>query len=190
MYCARPSRRSPWPRRDGRGARELKTAWHDGTRELVFEPLEFLERLRAMPPPDPKEDPLPQEVCPGTYPGGVTPPASSYYPLHYPRAILTGSSSPSQPATSFPARLPLSFTRPALEVLLVWRRSRYRPRPSASRRLAVRVLVHPKEPFGESASVGVGSGLRHRRGAVQSALFGTRATSSSSLESNSLRTGE
>jgi hypothetical protein len=24
---------------------ELKTAWHDGTRELLFEPLEFLERL-------------------------------------------------------------------------------------------------------------------------------------------------
>jgi hypothetical protein len=48
MYCARPSRRSPWPGRDGRGTRELKTAWHDGTRELVFEPLEFLERLRAM----------------------------------------------------------------------------------------------------------------------------------------------
>jgi hypothetical protein len=29
---------------------ELKTAWHDGTRELVFEPLEFLERLAAMTP--------------------------------------------------------------------------------------------------------------------------------------------
>jgi hypothetical protein len=85
----------------------------------VFEPLEFLERLPAMtPPPDPKEDPLPQEVCHGTYPRGVTPPASSYYPLHYPRAILTGSSRPSQPATSYPARLPLSFTRPALEVLI------------------------------------------------------------------------
>jgi hypothetical protein len=25
-------------------------AWHDGTRELVFEPLEFLERLAAMAP--------------------------------------------------------------------------------------------------------------------------------------------
>ncbi len=33
-------------RSDGRVALELKTAWHDGTRELVFEPLEFLE----MPP--------------------------------------------------------------------------------------------------------------------------------------------
>jgi hypothetical protein len=31
-------------------ALELKTAWHDGTRELVFEPLEFLERLAAMTP--------------------------------------------------------------------------------------------------------------------------------------------
>ena len=29
---------------------ELKTAWHDGMRELVFEPLEFLERLAAMTP--------------------------------------------------------------------------------------------------------------------------------------------
>ena len=37
-------------RRDGRGALELKPAWHDGTRELVFEPLELLERLAAMTP--------------------------------------------------------------------------------------------------------------------------------------------
>ena len=37
-------------RRDGRIALELKRAWHDGTRELVFEPLEFLERLAAMTP--------------------------------------------------------------------------------------------------------------------------------------------
>ena len=37
-------------RNDGRVALELKTAWHDGTRELVFEPLEFLERLAAMTP--------------------------------------------------------------------------------------------------------------------------------------------
>jgi len=37
-------------RRDGRVAIELKTAWHDGTRELVFEPLEFLERLAATTP--------------------------------------------------------------------------------------------------------------------------------------------
>src|SRR5206468_5320228 len=37
-------------RRDGRVALELKTAWHDGTRELVFEPLELLERLAAMTP--------------------------------------------------------------------------------------------------------------------------------------------
>jgi Putative transposase len=37
-------------RGDGRGALELKRAWHDGTRELVFEPLEFLERLAAMTP--------------------------------------------------------------------------------------------------------------------------------------------
>ena len=37
-------------RRDGRVALELKTPWHDGTRELVFDPLEFLERLAAMTP--------------------------------------------------------------------------------------------------------------------------------------------
>ena len=37
-------------RSDGRIALELKTAWHDGTRDLVFEPLELLERLAAMTP--------------------------------------------------------------------------------------------------------------------------------------------
>jgi hypothetical protein len=37
-------------RSDGRIALELKTAWQDGTRELVFEPLELLERLAAMTP--------------------------------------------------------------------------------------------------------------------------------------------
>jgi len=37
-------------RSDGRVSLELKRAWHDGTRELVFEPLEFLERLAAMTP--------------------------------------------------------------------------------------------------------------------------------------------
>ncbi len=37
-------------RADGRIALELKRVWHDGTRELVFEPLEFLERLAAMTP--------------------------------------------------------------------------------------------------------------------------------------------
>jgi Putative transposase len=37
-------------RGDGRIVLELKRAWHDGTRELVFEPLEFLERLAAMTP--------------------------------------------------------------------------------------------------------------------------------------------
>jgi hypothetical protein len=37
-------------RSDGRVALELKTAWHDGTRERVFDPLEFLERLAAMTP--------------------------------------------------------------------------------------------------------------------------------------------
>jgi hypothetical protein len=37
-------------RGDGRIALELKRAWHDGTRELGFEPLEFLERLAAMTP--------------------------------------------------------------------------------------------------------------------------------------------
>jgi hypothetical protein len=35
---------------DGRVGLELKRAWHDGTRELVFAPLEFLERLAAMTP--------------------------------------------------------------------------------------------------------------------------------------------
>jgi len=48
--------RPPFPqerlrlRSDGRIALELKRAWRDGTRELVFEPLEFLERLAAMTP--------------------------------------------------------------------------------------------------------------------------------------------
>jgi hypothetical protein len=37
-------------RSDGRVALELKMAWRDGTRELVFEPLEFLERLAAITP--------------------------------------------------------------------------------------------------------------------------------------------
>jgi len=37
-------------RSDGRIALELKTEWHDGTRELVFEPSELLERLAAMTP--------------------------------------------------------------------------------------------------------------------------------------------
>src|SRR5258705_10680204 len=37
-------------------------------------------------------------------------------------------------------------------------------------RLAVRILVHPKEPFGELVGVGVGSGLRHRRRAVENEI--------------------
>jgi len=37
-------------RGDGRVALELKRAWNDRTRELVFEPLEFLERLAAITP--------------------------------------------------------------------------------------------------------------------------------------------
>jgi len=37
-------------RGDGRVALELNRAWHDGTRELVFEPLALLERLAAMTP--------------------------------------------------------------------------------------------------------------------------------------------
>ena len=41
-------------RHDGRVALELKRAWHDWTRELVFEPLEFLERVAALTPkPEP-----------------------------------------------------------------------------------------------------------------------------------------
>ena len=37
-------------RGDGRVGLELKRAWHDGTRELVFEPVEFLERLATLTP--------------------------------------------------------------------------------------------------------------------------------------------
>ena len=37
-------------RADGRVVVELKTAWHDGTTQLVFEPLEFLEKLAAITP--------------------------------------------------------------------------------------------------------------------------------------------
>jgi len=37
-------------RGDGCVALELTRAWHDGRRELVFEPLEFLERWAAMTP--------------------------------------------------------------------------------------------------------------------------------------------
>jgi hypothetical protein len=36
-------------RSDGRVALELKRAWHDGTRELVFELLEFLEQPAHLP---------------------------------------------------------------------------------------------------------------------------------------------
>jgi hypothetical protein len=51
-YVLRPpvaQERLRW-RSDGRIALELKAPWHDGTRELVFEPLELLERLAAMTP--------------------------------------------------------------------------------------------------------------------------------------------
>jgi hypothetical protein len=37
-------------RSDGRVVVELKRSWHDGTTELVFEPLEFLEKLAAITP--------------------------------------------------------------------------------------------------------------------------------------------
>jgi hypothetical protein len=37
-------------RDDGRVAVELKTAWHDGTTHLVFDPLEFLGRLAGITP--------------------------------------------------------------------------------------------------------------------------------------------
>src|SRR5499433_4540706 len=51
MSCVRPFAQERLRlRSDGRVALELKTAWHDGTRELVFEPLELLERLAAMTP--------------------------------------------------------------------------------------------------------------------------------------------
>ena len=36
-------------RSDGRIALELKTPWHDGTRELVFEPLELLTAAVCRP---------------------------------------------------------------------------------------------------------------------------------------------
>ena len=51
-YILRLPLAQEWLRRrsDGRITLELKTAWHDGTRELVFEPLELLERLAAMTP--------------------------------------------------------------------------------------------------------------------------------------------
>ena len=55
-------------RSDGRVALELKTAWHDGTRELVFEPLEFLERLAAMTP-RPETNLL---ICRGLAPGAAS----------------------------------------------------------------------------------------------------------------------
>src|SRR5262245_51187101 len=51
MCSARRSRRERLRLRDdGRVLLELKTPWHDGTRQLVFEPLEFLEKLAALAP--------------------------------------------------------------------------------------------------------------------------------------------
>jgi hypothetical protein len=49
-YVLRPPFAQERLRSDGRVALQLKMAWHDGTRKLVFEPLEFLERLAAMTP--------------------------------------------------------------------------------------------------------------------------------------------
>src|SRR5262249_11534193 len=37
-------------RDDGRVRLDLKMPWHDGTRHLMFEPLEFLEKLAALIP--------------------------------------------------------------------------------------------------------------------------------------------
>jgi len=37
-------------RDDSRVRLDLKTPWHDGTRRLVFEPSEFLEKLAALIP--------------------------------------------------------------------------------------------------------------------------------------------
>jgi hypothetical protein len=37
-------------RADGRVVVDLKTAWHDGTTQLVFEPIELLEKLAAITP--------------------------------------------------------------------------------------------------------------------------------------------
>ena len=36
--------------RDGRIALQLKTAWHDGTTHVVFEPLDFVAKLAALVP--------------------------------------------------------------------------------------------------------------------------------------------
>jgi len=58
-------------RSDGRIALELKTAWRDGTRELVFEPLEFLERLAAMTP-RPETNLLSAMACWLRAPGGAS----------------------------------------------------------------------------------------------------------------------
>jgi len=49
-YVLRPPFVQERLRSDGRVSLELKQAWHNGTRELVFEPLELLERLAAMTP--------------------------------------------------------------------------------------------------------------------------------------------
>lgn len=40
-------------RADGRVQVDLKTAWHDGTTQLVFEPIELLEKLAAITPTTP-----------------------------------------------------------------------------------------------------------------------------------------
>jgi hypothetical protein len=37
-------------RADGRVLVELKTAWRDGTSQLLFEPIELLEKLAAITP--------------------------------------------------------------------------------------------------------------------------------------------
>jgi Putative transposase len=48
---------------DGRVVLTLKTGWGDGTRQLVFEPLELLEKLAALvPPPAQQSGALPRRA--------------------------------------------------------------------------------------------------------------------------------
>jgi len=52
-YLLRPAVAQDWrrPGDDGRIALTLKTAWADGTRQLVLEPPELLEKLAVIPRP-------------------------------------------------------------------------------------------------------------------------------------------
>jgi hypothetical protein len=52
--------------RDGRIACALAHPWSDGTRALIFEPLEFLEKLAVLIPPRTRHSTL--SICPGRRP--------------------------------------------------------------------------------------------------------------------------